>query len=173
MSGPAAAHRIEDPFAFARAGSRQEGEIAIATLRRLSDRLTGSAGSVRYVVQGAQDQQERPMLVLEVSGMLQLQCDRCLMPLDYPLALQSRVLLAQPGAEQQDDGDPETPEWIEAGRDLDLQELVEDEILLGLPLSVRHDRKDCGDLGAERDGKKDSPFSKLSALLGTGPTDKS
>ena len=172
MSGPAAAHRIEDPYAFARASSRQDGEIAIASMRRLTDRLIGSAGNVRYVVQGAHDQQQRPMLELQVSGTLQLQCDRCLKALEYPLELKSRVLLAQPGTAVQDDGDPETPEWIEAGRDLDLKELVEDEILLGLPLSVRHDRKDCGNLGTERDGKSNSPFSKLSALLGTGPTDK-
>lgn len=171
MSGPAAVHRIEDPFGFARAAGRQVGEIAIAQLQRLADRLTDDRGTVSFVVHGTHDRRQRPMLELEVSGVLRLRCDRCLAPLDYRLALQSRVLLAQPGATVQDDDDPETPEWIEAGRDLDLVELVEDEILLGLPLSVRHDREHCGS-DAERNGRTDTPFAKLATLLGPERSDK-
>lgn len=174
MSGPAAVHRIEDPFGFARAAGRQGGNIAIATMRRLEDRLTGTDGSVVFTVKGACDPQQRPMVELEVSGTLQMRCDRCLAPMDYRLALQSRVLLARPGAVPQDDEDPETPEWIEAGQELDLAGLVEDEILLGLPLSVRHDQDACGSGkgSAKRDDGKQSPFLQLSSLVGSRQTDK-
>jgi len=173
MSGLAAVHCIEDPFDFARAAGRRDGEVAIAAMRRLADRLSGTSGAVSFVVNGSCDQRQRPMLQLEVWGELQLRCDRCLAPMNYHLLLNSRVLLAQPGAVPHDD-DPESPEWIEAGRDLDLVELVEDEILLGMPFSVRHEQEECGSAegGAARKGRKNSPFAELATLLEPGQTDK-
>ena len=167
MSGPAALHHIEDPFGFARAAEHCSGQLALAALSRLQDRLSSNAGVVSYIVRGGLDERERPLLKLKIAADLGLRCDRCLLPLVYPLALNSRVLLARPGEVPVDDDDPETPEWIEALRDLDLQELVEEEILLGLPLAVRHDRGNCvpAGAGAIRQGENEAPFAKLADLL--------
>ncbi len=167
MSGPAAVHRLEDPFAFAHAAGVQSGQAALAAMPRLQDRLAGDAGTVAYVVRGKLDQRLRPLLELEITGNPSLRCGRCLAPLDFPLQLQSRVLLMQPGAAlPEDDADPESPEWLEAGQELDLLELVEDEILLELPLSVRHDEGNCSDGGGTgRTSGRDNPFSKLATLL--------
>lgn len=167
MSGPAAVHRLEDPFGFARAAGTYRGQFAIAAMPRLQDRLAGDAGAVSCVVRGGQDRRQRSWLELEIAGTPSLRCDRCLTPLDYPLKLHSRVLLAHPGEVLPDDDEPESPEWIEAGQELDLLELVEDEILLGLPLSIRHDPGKCSSDGAgtgRKDGS-DTPFSGLAALL--------
>ncbi len=167
MSGPAAVHRLEDPFGFARVAGTYRGRVAIAAMSRLQDRLAGNAGTVSCVVRGGQDQRQRPWLELEIAGNPSLRCDRCLAPLDFPLKLHSRVLLTHPGEVLPDDDEPESPEWIEAGQELDLLELVEDEILLGLPLSIRHDPGKCSSDGAgtgRKDGS-DTPFSGLAALL--------
>ncbi len=174
MSGPAAAHVLEDPFGFARAAGQHSGRVAISAMSRLRDQLAGDAGGVGYTVRGGLDPRERPRLELEITGKLQLLCARCAAPLDYELVLCSRVLMAQPGAVPQDDDDPESPEWIEAGQQLDLQELVEDEILLGLPLSVRHDRENCssGKTDGRGDKSADSPFARLASLLEPGRKDK-
>jgi len=168
MSGPDAVHRLEDPLAFARAGSSCNGRIAIAAMPRLQDRLAGSEGTVSYLLRGGMDQRQRPLLELEIAGSPHMRCDHCLARLDYPLKLASRVLLAVPGAVLPEDADdPETPEWIEAGQELDLQELVEDEILLGLPYSVRHGDGKCGGwTGGRVSGGKVSPFSALAPLIG-------
>lgn len=166
MSGPAAVHRIEDPFAFARAAGLHSGEVALAAMPRLQDRLAGDAGTVAFVVRGKVDQRQRPLLELEITGNPSLRCGRCLAPLDFALQLQSRVLLVEPGAVMQEDDDPESPDWIEAGPDLDLLGLVEDEILLSLPLSVRHEQGKCSDgdvMG--RNNERDNPFSRLATLL--------
>jgi uncharacterized protein len=95
-----------------------------------------------------------------------LRCGRCLAPLDFALQLQSSVLLVPPGTVVQEDDDPESPEWIEAGPELDVLELVEDEILLSLPLSVRHEEGKCSD-GDEQGqaSRRDNPFAKLATLL--------
>jgi len=167
MSGSAAVHSLEDPFGFARAAGQYSGQAAVASLVRLQDRLAGDVGTVSFAVRGGHDQHDRPLLELEIAGSLRLRCDRCLAPLDYPLALHSRVLLVHPGELRQDDDDPEAPEWIEAGPELDLLELVEDEILLGLPLSVRHGPENCssGKSGIDRAGAADSPFAGLASML--------
>jgi uncharacterized protein len=174
MSGPAAAHVLDDPFGFARAAGQQHGQLAVSALPRLQDQLSGDAGDVKYSIRGGMDQLGRPQLELEVTGALQLACAVCVKPLEYALALRTRVLMAQPGAVQPDDDDPETPEWIEAGQELNLQELVEDEILLGLPLSVRHAQGQCSSGTQEPFGAKkaDSPFARLATLLEPGKTDK-
>ncbi len=171
MHGPVADHRIEDPFAFARSAGRHEGRIPVAALARVQDRLAGNAGSVSFVVRGGRDERERPLLELEISGSLRLQCDRCLAELEFPLALHARVLLAHPGGmPDESDDDPEAPEWMETERDLDVGELVEDEIVLGLPLSVRHAQGKCSDeaAGSKGMGAADTPFTKLADLLQTG-----
>jgi len=166
MSGPAAVHRIEDPIAFARAAGLHSGQTAFAEMPRLQDRLAGDTGTVAFVVRGKVDQRQRPLLELEITGNPSLSCGRCLAPLDFALQLFSRVLLVEPGAVMQEDDDPESPEWIEAGPDLDLLVLVEDEILLSLPLSVRHEQGKCSDGGVMgRNHGRDNPFSKLATLL--------
>ena len=174
MSVPAAVHRIEDPFGFARAAEQCSGQLMLAALPRLQDRLSGNAGMVSYVVRGRQDERGRPQLELKIAAGLHLRCDRCLKPMEYPLTLNSRVLLSRPGDAPQDGDDPDEPEWIEAGQDLDLMDLIEDEILLGLPLAVRHEQENCGagDSGAGRSGAKDTPFAKLATLLEPRSTDK-
>ncbi|MDP1537808.1 MAG: YceD family protein [Burkholderiales bacterium] len=166
MSGPVAVHRLEDPFAFAQAAGTHSGQAAIAAMPRLQDRLSDKAGHVSFVVRGGQDQRQRLLFELEIAGNLSLRCDRCLEPLAFPLQLHATVLLAQPGAVLPVDDDPESPEWIEAGPELDLLELVEDEIVLGLPLSVRHDQGKCGSgAGISQADGREKPFSGLAALL--------
>jgi uncharacterized protein len=174
MSGPAVPHHLDDPFGFARAAGQHHGQLSVSAMPRLHDQLAGDAGEVRYSVRGGIDPLDRPHLALEVNGGVKLLCARCAKPLDYALALRTRVLMTQPGAAPQDDEDPESPEWIEAGQELNLQALVEDEILLGLPLSVRHAQGQCGSETQESFGKKaaDSPFARLAALLEPGQTNK-
>lgn len=170
MPGPAVVHCIEDPFAFARSAGRHEGRIPVAALARVQDRLAGNAGTVTFVVRGGCDEQDRPLLDLEIAGSIRLPCDRCLAEFEFPLAFRTRVLLAHPGGMPESDDDPEAPEWVEAGHDLDVQELVEDEIVLGLPLSVRHAQGKCSDEAADSKWSRAvvSPFSKLSDLLEPG-----
>ncbi len=174
MSGPAATHVLDDPFGFARAAGQVHGQLAVSAMSRLQDQLASNAGDVKYSVRGGVDPLDRPQLELEVTGALKLLCAHCVKPLEYALALRTRMLMSQPGAVPLDDEDPVAPEWIEAGQELNLQELVEDEILLGLPLSVRHAQGLCSSESQEAFGKKaaDSPFARLATLLEHGQTNK-
>ena len=56
-------------------------------------------------------------------------------------------------------------EWIEASRELDVESLVEDEILLGLPYSPRHAENECPAGAQPEPGDASrSPFAKLATL---------
>ena len=171
-----AVHSITDPFGFARAASQCSGQMMIAAMPRLQDRLAGNEGTVTYMVQGGQDQLQRPLLDLKIDGILHLQCGRCLAALDHALALRPRLLLSSPGQVHLSDDDPEAPDWIEVEveQELDLLALIEDEILLGLPLAVRHEPdnfrngKSASDLGM----KAEAPFARLATLLKPKRVDK-
>src|SRR5689334_9636762 len=88
------AQTVIDSLEFARTGQSLGGSLPISALTRLKDSLFDGLGEVRFEVKGAQDARRRPVLVLEVSGVLHLQCQRCLGLLDFPLRLSNTLLLA-------------------------------------------------------------------------------
>ena len=108
----------------------------------------------------------RPALRLKVDGALQLVCQRCLGALEYPLHIEVSLQLAATQAEI--DAEPleaEGPERIVAGREMPVRDLVEDELLLAIPLAPRHERC-AGRRGAGARERRQSPFAGLRGLVG-------
>ena len=158
------AQTVIDSLEFARTGQALRGSLPVPGLLRLRDSLAETPGEVEFMVQGGHDARRRPILSLDISGTLRLQCQRCLGALDYPLRLANTLLLV--GA-----GDPvdEDAEWIEASAKLDVAALVEEEILLSLPYAPRHEEGQCEpDRTAAKDGAGSSAFAKLVALKQEG-----
>lgn len=167
MSAPA----VIDSLEFARARQHLGGKLPISSFPRLEDVVAGQGGEIAYEVTGTADARNRPMLVVRMHGRLELQCQRCLGPLEYPLDVTSRVLVVAEGTVPDDADDPGAPDYIEAQRELDLAELIEDEILLCVPFAPRHEADCAGDRadGGE-DEAKQSPFAALAALKNTTKT---
>ena len=140
---------VIDSAAFARARRRISGSLPTAGLVRLDDLLADRAGDLDYRVEGASDNHGRLQLVLHVSGLLHLQCQRCLDPMDYRLEIENTLILLPAGAAEADgDDDPDAPESVEASKELNITSLIEDEILLGLPPYPRHADGVCQPAGA-------------------------
>ena len=157
--------RISDAFAFARDGRVLEGTLAISKLDRLHDLLVGQDGEVAYRLRGFKGDSGEPMLHLEVSGLLPLACQRCLEAVPFDLEVDSLLELVPAGAElSQDELEDDTRDFLPVERELDVVELVEDEILLALPVAPRHEK--CGLPGAADAGERINPFAKLSGLQG-------
>lgn len=159
------AQAVIDSLEFARAGRSLSGSVAVSDLARLRESVFGAGGEIRYRVKGGHDTRRRPFLTLEISGMLHLQCQRCLGGFDFPLRLFSSLLLANAGEGADGIMDGEEADWIEASAELDVGSLVEDEILLSLPYAPRHEAGHCRqglDEQAERAGA--SAFAELAAL---------
>jgi len=154
---------VIDSLEFARTGQTLSGSLPLAGLTRLKDSLYDAAGEVRFSVKGGHDTRRRPVLKLEISGTLCLQCQRCMGVLEYPLRVANTLLLVAGEAGGFTDEDLE---WIAASATQDVPTLVEDEILLSLPYAPRHEEAQCGGASegavSERDGT--IAFARLAAL---------
>lgn len=130
-----------DALGLARSAARVEREFEVAGFARLRDRLAAPTGTAlaraEFGLQGPW-----PVARLAVTADLMLTCQRCLGPMQRKLSLESNLVFA-------DEGAPELPGGFEAiggdPRKLDLGTLVEDELLLGLPLIPHHEAGEaCG-----------------------------
>jgi uncharacterized protein len=156
---------VIDGLEFARTGSKLQGAWPVADFARLRDVLRTNDGTLQYELLGVPQGRGRPALQLKVGGALQLVCQRCLGALEFPLRIDVSLQLAATQAEV--DAQPleaEGPEQIVAGREMPVRELVEDEVLLAIPLAPRHER--CAGGQARAAGGEGSPFAGLRGLVG-------
>ena len=129
---------VIDSLSFAREGKALQGELPVSGLERLHDALAEIAGSVVFRLAGRMSRQDKPQLVLEVTGQVPVICQRCLGRLDYPLSIDSVLeLIADEVDLSQDELEDDTRDFLPVARELDVAELVEDEILLALPVAPR------------------------------------
>lgn len=157
---------IADPFRFAQEGRVISGEIRVADFPRLAENLADTAGEVQYRIEGSVDSDRRPILAVMINGQLILRCQRCLGDVAWLLAISSDLLpvhAGQPIPEEELEDD--SADAFEVDGEIDVVTLVEDEILLGVPLVPRHDT--CNVPHPEESaGEKVSPFAALSSLRG-------
>ena len=105
------------------------------------------------------------MLQLEVSGTISLSCQRCLGAIPFDLDVDSLLELVPEGEEMsQDELEDDTRDFLPVARELNVAELVEDEILLALPVAPRHEK--CSLPGAADAGERENPFAVLAGLKG-------
>ena len=131
---------VIDGLEFAKTGSRLQGVWPVAGFERLRDALGGDEGTLRYDLRGVPEAQGRPALRLRVEGTLQLACQRCLGVLEFPL--HAEVLLRLAATQAEVDAEPlraEGPESIVTGKQMPVRALVEDEVLLAIPIAPRHE----------------------------------
>ena len=152
---------------FARNGESLNGNVAVANLSRLEDLLFSRSGMLEYTLTGKRGEHDDLFLVCAVKGMLQLRCQRCLGALAYPVDLDSELELIEdeqvlPALVNED----ELTDAIQVDPNLDVLALVEDEVLLGLPMAPTHASGDCeagGNFGQVEIDKQNA-FSALAAL---------
>lgn len=157
-----------DPQAFARQKENLSGTVALADLHervRSPDMLDVSA-AVRYTLHGGTDGWQRPFLQLHLSGVLPLQCQRCMNAVDFVVDENVRIVLfADEAALDRAMLADDTLEGMVAEAETDVYTLLEDQILMALPLSPKHD--DCpADTDAYRP-QRASPFAVLAGLQKT------
>lgn len=174
MSRPTLDPRRLDLRAFAEAATPMAGELALATLQRLTDsvlRTDAAPPPVRWSARG----ELRPVtgghpelwLRLEAETTVGLQCQRCLQPMTVPLAVARwfRFVASEEEAERLDE-ESEDDILVESRR-FDLPALIEDELILALPLVPRHETCPQPLLTTSSDVAREAaanPFAALSAL---------
>ena len=154
-----------DSLDFAHSGKQIDAEVSFAELPRLLDVLDNSQGILRYTVQGSMDAQGSPMLKISLSGEGQLRCQRCLQGMDYAIQHDVRLKLCDQAVLDAQDDEDEELEHILADAHLDVLELLEEEILLSLPIAPRHESGACQlTEGENRQKENKHPFAVLEKL---------
>ena len=182
MRGKTFDPRHLDVAAFAEKSGQLEDQLPLKALARLVDSAhpeaqPGEQDSVTWQARGElrkpRGQVPQPWLHLSAAGQIDLTCQRCLQAVRVPLALSlSYRFVADEAAAAEADIDAEE-DVLAITRSLNLPGLIEDELLLSLPLVPRHER--CPQpLTPPPDGAFDeldaapraNPFEALAALKG-------
>jgi len=154
---------VVDGLDFARNGRSLSGRVPVAALPRLADVLVSDIGAMDCEIIGERDRDGNAYLVLQLEGSLGLRCQRCLEVLAWPLRIKSKLLLVPPGEAWPDDELEEDGfDAIEAGKEMALLPLIEDEVLLALPVAPRHEI--CEPPIPVGDEREPSPFAVLAGL---------
>ena len=134
-----------------------------AQLVRLADSLFDTGGELRYELTGGTDAKQRLQLELTVAGTINLTCQRCLGSLAYAIATRTKllVLTGEAGAETADIDDLD---GVPADAHTDVWSLVEDEVLLAIPLAPRHAEDQCSPAVKTAGQQAVSPFAVLAKL---------
>jgi len=136
-----------DPWRFCRDGQSWETRSDVAAFPRLAHEFT--QGTLICRVVGRVDQRGSLSLQLTVSGKVELPCQRCLGSMPYGVNVGRTLYLARNEAEMERlDALPDS-DAIQAGDTLNLVDLVEDEVLLSLPIAVMHAEGECSVTGAQ------------------------
>jgi uncharacterized protein len=148
-----------DGLAFARSAGVLKGRLGTESMPRLA--RSGCSGSfIDFVLTGEVNERGKPELRLAVDGSVRLECQRCLGNVDWPLRFEARLELVVSEAEllaADDDVDR-----VVAGRDMSVAVLVEDEVILALPMVPKHAQ--CRAAAEAEGGAEPSAFQALAAL---------
>jgi uncharacterized protein len=152
---------VIDGLQFARTEGVLEGRLILAQLPRLAESQCATEG-LTYAVRGEIGPEGRPRLRIWVRGTLQMVCQRCLGPVALPLEIDADLVLSGSRAEIETADDD--VDYIFAGKAMAVSELVEEEVLLVLPMAPRHEQ--CKGIAADAPQRKSSPFAVLGKLKG-------
>lgn len=153
-----------DPLAFTKNRQLLQIELALAELNeRVRSMLVNTDGVCAVSLAGKIDEKERPVLALNIDTTLHVECQRCMGPMEYPLHSQSNIVLyadeATLDAAMDEDDDLDA---ILIEPRLDVVELVEDEIIMGLPFAPKHEQ--CKSAHSNQHSGRENPFAVLAAL---------
>ncbi len=157
---------------FRRLAARQtslEGDLAVTRLPRLAERLLDDSGQVQVEAHFDRDESGRYRLQGRLQAALQVRCERCLEPmtrlLDQPFCL-AAVWSEDDASHLPEMYDP----WVTGEDPVSLVEIVEEELLLSLPLVNYHDEPcmqgwvKTADEVEEPAEKRQNPFQVLESL---------
>jgi uncharacterized protein len=153
MPEQTATTRFIDGLQFAHGGETLSGRFEIKQLPRLLESAADDAGNVSYTIIGKRDLQGKPSLECKVEGTVTLQCQRCLQGFAHQFSVKSVLMLVSHEAALPDpESEPDEIDAIVATPQMNVAELVEEEILLSLPMIPRHEACEIAEQGTVKTG---------------------
>lgn len=151
---------VVDPFEFAREGRCLEWRLPLRALPRVAAEVLDEGGELVLRIAGSRDRDGKFFLDVAVDGVLMVPCQRCLDPMEWVCKLQATLLLVAKGQPiPEDELEDDRYDAVEVGDRQDLLALVEDEVLLAMPVAPRHEV--CVAPSKVEGASKESPFAGL------------
>ncbi|CAG0991850.1 hypothetical protein BURK1_02311 [Burkholderiales bacterium] len=140
MPGSAPDFRF-DAFRLSSRAGAISGTLDARSLPNVAESLVAGDDPVpiAWTIAGRASADDRPALEIDLTGSVPLVCQRCLGPVDWPVAQATEVLLARDEKELVRLDAEVDGEVILADRPLDPATLVQDELVLTLPFAPRHE----------------------------------
>lgn len=157
-----------DPFRFAEQGLGLDGIVKLADMPRLSSLIVNKDGNVSVKLNFGIDEQGVIFLKGHLETTVVLQCQRCMEPLIHEIMSDFALGIINTLDEVNTLSAVYEPAIATDGS-LALRDLIEDEVILNLPIIPRHEPEQCqvqlplSDSGW-KDEKNESPFQVLASL---------
>jgi uncharacterized protein len=169
-----------EPLRLARQGVELNGQVPLARMPRLLAALAGDEGRAEVSLRFGTDEAGIVTLRGRISVELPMICQRCLQPMTQPVQVDVALAPVADDGRAAELPDEYEPLVVGEGR-LSTAELVEDELLLALPIVPMHEPSECPasqwlDSQApapeqEEQDERPNPFAALSALKDRKPSD--
>ncbi|UFH48500.1 YceD family protein [Pseudomonas sp. KNUC1026] len=159
-----------DPRKLADRNATVEGSVPLADLKRLCDPLSDNVGAVQARFVFDRDEDGTVVIHSDLRTEVKMVCQRCLELVTLPVDSECTYAVVKVGANTQ--SLPSGYDVLELGEDpLDLRGVMEDELLLALPIVPAHHPEECQQpAGAnepepgEDEVPRSNPFSVLAQL---------
>jgi len=161
-----------DPFRMAQSGLKLEGTVPISAMNRIAGSLSNNEGEASVIMNFDVDETGLSFMNGKFSAKLSLICERCMTEMSVDVDVECFLAIIK--SERKVEGLTELYDpWIVENSDpILLSSIVEDELILGLPLVPRHKHaclpKEAWYRGDDIDQviqeKRVSPFDVLASL---------
>jgi uncharacterized protein len=146
--------------------SFHEGVIALEELSRLTAMLKSNQAEISVKFVFSDSEYDRPVVKGHIEAELAIECQRCLKPVVQPVDLDFELLIDAPDNVVQSSGIDTL--YSEDGT-IDIFEVVEDELILGLPLVALHENGSCNEYwhvsdNVQEEAERENPFLVLEKL---------
>ena len=152
-------------------GVTVSGSLSLAEMPRFLALLASDSGRVQANVECGRDEENHSVIAVTVEAEVSVVCQRCLEPMTLPMACSNR--LAVVWTDEQAKHLPRELDPLISEDDCRLWEMVEDELILALPVFNYHEDPNCNEIlnaldeapadEAEPDSKP-NPFEVLAQL---------
>ena len=144
-----------------------EGRLPLSAFDRLRDSLFDAQGEVRFALAFDRDALQVPYVELRIEAQLPLECQRSLRRFELPLRLVQRLGLIRDEADEAGLPEGYEPLLVPADGMLRSAELVEDELILAVPVVAVAPGTDAMERDwpvEDAEQEQANPFAALAAL---------
>jgi uncharacterized protein len=150
--------RRADLFKLAHQGAHLSSHVDVARLKRFAEALAGDSGVVAIDLQFGVDEQGVRFANGSLATDVKVLCQRCLQPMDWHVSSEVSIGLVRDDEQAGHLPKRYEPVIVTDDDEAELTDIIEDDLLLSLPLVTYHSQDECSGLSRyETEADVESP----------------